>query len=81
MVMVYTLQIRVTKEQREQLKERARRKGFGSMSEYLRFLGLEQDNSALNKQDELLQKVTDLHTELIEVKTNKPRKNSAVIRR
>lgn len=65
-----TIQIRLTKDQYERIKNYSRMKGFNSLSGYLRFVALEQDFV-------LQKKIYEIHTFLIEQKTNKFGKNTA----
>lgn len=43
MARVWTIQIRLTRDQYERIKINSHVKGFSSMSAYLRYLGLDQD--------------------------------------
>jgi hypothetical protein len=61
MALVFTAQIRVTKEQRERLKERAKLHGFHSMSAYLRYLGLERDERVERDIREMRAEIRELH--------------------
>ncbi len=64
MVMNRTIQIRLTKDQYERIKNYSKIKGFNSLSGYLRHLGLEQDFI-------LHQKISERHNHLLGEKTNK----------
>jgi hypothetical protein len=57
-VMTRTIQIRMTRDQYQQIKDYSRVKGFNSLSGYLRFMALHQDFV-------LLQKVSEIHAHLL----------------
>ena len=72
MVMGRTIQVRMTKDQYERIKNNSQLKGFNSLSSYLRFVALDQDFL-------LLQKVSEIHAHLLGLKTNgKFKRNPAV---
>lgn len=72
MVMIRTIQIRLTRDQYERIKNYSRMKGFNSLSAYLRFVALEQDFV-------LRQKIYEIHAHLLGNKfSNKFKKNSAM---
>ncbi len=64
MVKNRTIQIRLTRDQYEQIKTYSKVQGFNSLSDYLRHTALEQDFI-------LLQKISEIHKHLIQHKTNK----------
>jgi hypothetical protein len=43
MVMIRTIQVRMTRDQYERVKNNSRVRGFNSLSAYLRFVALDQD--------------------------------------
>ena len=58
MVMIRTIQIRMTKDQYQRILNNSQIKGFNSLSAYLRFIALEQDFV-------LQQKIHEIHTHLL----------------
>ena len=58
MVMIRTIQIRMTRDQYERIKNNSRIKGFNSLSSYLRFVALDQDFV-------LQQKIYEIHAHLL----------------
>jgi len=58
MVMIRTIQIRLTRDQYERIKNYSRIKGFNSLSGYLRFVALHQDFV-------LQQKIYEIHALLL----------------
>jgi hypothetical protein len=58
MVRNRTIQIRLTREQYERIRNTAEMKGFGSLSSFLRFVALDQDFV-------LHQKVSEIHAHLL----------------
>jgi len=63
MVRNRTIQIRLTKDQYERIKNYSRIKGFNSLSGYLRFVALDQDFL-------LHQKISEIHVHLLGEKSN-----------
>lgn len=55
---VWTIQIRLTRDQYERIRNNSQIKGFGSMSSYLRFLALDQDFI-------LQKKIFEIHAHLL----------------
>ena len=43
MVMIRTIQVRMTRDQYERIKNNSRIKGFNSLSSYMRYVALDQD--------------------------------------
>lgn len=79
MAMVYTIQVRLrSKEEREEIKQRAREKGFGDLSSYLRYLALARDFAVFDQVTAGMRKLDDIHEHLLEappaeVKQNRPK--------
>jgi len=72
MVMIRTIQIRLTRDQYERINNYSRIKGFNSFSGYLRFVALHQDFV-------LQQKIYEIHAHLLGNKTiGKFKKNSTI---
>ena len=81
MAMVFTAQIRVTKEQRERIKERAKLNGFHSMSAYLRYLGLEHSAQEQARLVDVQSRLAELHAHLLGARPRpKFKKNKAALR-
>lgn len=59
-VMTRTIQVRLTRDQYQRIKDCSQLKGFSSLSAYLRFVALDRDFL-------LHQKVSDIHAHLIGV--------------
>lgn len=72
MAKIWTIQIRLTKDQFERIKNYSRMKGFASMSGYLRFVALDHDFV-------LQQKIFEIHDHLLGNKNNdKFKKNHSI---
>jgi len=67
MVKIRTIQIRLTRDQYERIKNYSRIKGFNSLSGYLRYMGLDQDFI-------LQQKISEMHNHLLGDLSGKPTK-------
>ena len=65
MAMVHTIQIRVRRDEHSIIKEMAKAKGFGSMSEYLRHCALKRDFA-------IEEKLSEIHTYFLA--DNEPKK-------
>jgi hypothetical protein len=55
MVRIRTIQIRLTRQQYDRIKNDCGMKGFGTLSSYLRYLALHQDESLSNR-------IREIHT-------------------
>ncbi len=64
MVKIRTVQVRMTRDQYERIKNNSKVKGFNSLSAYLRYVALEQDFV-------LRQKISEIHDHLLGDKTKK----------
>jgi len=64
MVKIRTVQVRMTRDQYERMKNNSKVKGFNSLSAYLRYVALEQDFV-------LRQKIYEIHDHLLGDKTKK----------
>lgn len=72
-VMTRTIQVRLTRDQYQRIKDNSQLKGFNSLSAYLRFAGLDRDFL-------LHQKVSEIHAHLLGVPKppGKFKKNAAL---
>jgi len=64
MVKIRTVQVRMTRDQYEKMKNNSKVKGFNSLSAYLRYVALEQDFV-------LRQKLSEIHDHLLGDQTKK----------
>ena len=71
MVMIRTIQIRLTKDQYERITNNSRVKGFSSLSAYLRFVALDQD---LVFQD----KIAEIYTHLLGDNTKQKKRGKRI---
>ena len=70
MVMIRTIQVRMTRDQYERIKNNSRIKGFNSLSSYMRYVALDQDFV-------LQSKIAEIHRHLI---GEQPRRSKKEIR-
>ncbi len=70
MVMIRTIQVRMTRDQYERIKNNSRIKGFNSLSSYMRYVALDQDFV-------LQSKIAEIHRHLL---SDEPRKRKKEIR-
>lgn len=71
MVKNRTIQVRMTRDQYERIKQHSQMRGFSSLSSYMRFVALDQDFI-------LFQKICDMHTHLLGAfRSTAPKKNRA----
>lgn len=64
MVKIRTVQVRMTRDQYERMKNNSKVKGFNSLSAFLRYVALEQDFV-------LRQNISEIHDHLLGAKTKK----------
>ena len=68
MVRIRAIQIRLTRQQHEQIKNDSRAKGFASISAYIRFIALHRDEAIANK-------VCEMHSAIVGKTKDKKHKN------
>lgn len=68
MVKIKSIQIRLTNSQYEKIKQDAFNKGFGNISNYMRFLALHRDNV-------LARKIVEIHDSVVDKATRRQERN------